>query len=442
MARVAASHRSPPQSLVATVTLGGDDFPFRLCTRPLALGSGQTIQYFWMDSSAFRISQSRRAADPGNFRNCLGHWWRSLQLQGLAREPLQLRRLLLSTSYALVSASKGLQQVYRDAYIAPRATDPIEASLPEVARDRIQAVVQSQDLEQVRQALNEALGGVDIVAEELTVMRQTCEGILSHGVELVQQRGEDGLEEFLGRFDAWCAKRRRKGGQGWLRRFLNAIAYECKSSFYRCYSEVWIDLIPWLRQHRALDDLSERFLRYWHRQGQSPEQSHNRGIPDVLRGQVLALHPLSGFFMKDPALCAIAGRFFGSKAYERMMVKRRAKSCAEYWDLLGAILTAAYLYRQALDEQEQRRGSHLRSGQDGEWKDPAPRNRSAEGLLEEFAASRDLRCPSCGGSLRVQRYERAADDVEAADVHFSCGTCASQLCHRIGRAELERDLLS
>ena len=38
------------------------------------------------------------------------------------------------------------------------------------------------------------------------------------------------------------------------------------------------------------------------------------GAPDAFRGQVLSLHPLSGFFMMDPALRAVAGNFFGPDA--------------------------------------------------------------------------------------------------------------------------------
>jgi hypothetical protein len=395
-----------------------------------------------MDSSQFRITRRRRAADPANFRNCVGHWWRAMQLQGLGRDPIQIQQLLLATSYALVSGDKGLQHVYRDAYLAPGATNPVDASLPEAARERIQAVVRNRDREQVCLALSKVLGRVDIAAEEFPVMRQTFDGILQHGVALVQQRGEDGLEEFLARLDRWCAKRRKKGGQGWQRRFLNAFAYEVKVSFYRCYANVWIDLIPWLRQHHQLDDLSDRFLRFWHMQNQPQELPDGGVIPDVFSGQVLALHPLSGFFMKDPALCAIAGRFFASSAYESVMATGRAEGSAEYWDLIGAILTAVCLYRQALEEQEQKRGARLRQGQDWDWIDSPAANRSPEGLLEELVASQGLRCPKCQGALRVLSYGPAASDAEAADIHFRCRSCSSELCHQIGRAELERALLS
>jgi hypothetical protein len=442
MARTATRTRpSPPQSLVASITLGGDDFPFRLYTRPLVLGPGRTVQYSWMDSTQFRITRSRRAWDPANFRNCVGHWWRAMQLQGLGRDPDQIRHLLLATTYALVSGGKALQHVYRDAYLAPRATSPEEVSLPDAARRRIRAVVLSRDRERVGAMLDEVLGRVDIAPREAALMSRTCSGILEHGLELVLRRGDDGLAEFVGRFDAWSAKIRRRGGRGWLRLFLDALSYETKISFYRCYSNVWIDLIPWLRRHRGLDEVGERFLRFWHMQNQPLELPDGRVIPDVFGGQVLALHPLSGFVMKDPGLCAVAGRFFGSDACARVMANGRAEDCAEYWDLLGAILTAAHLYRQALDEQGQQRGVRSRNSGNGEPSVTAAETRSPAGLLEEFAASRGLLCRHCGGALRVRRYGPTASDPDVAEIHFLCRACGKPARHHVGRAELEQALL-
>ncbi len=80
-------------------------------------------------------------------------------------------------------------------------------------------------------------------------------------------------------------------------RFVNLFSYECKVSFFTCYANAWVDLIPWLRKHRGLDKVSERFLRFWHNQNPSTGGADGR---DAFNGQVLALHPLSGFFMKDP----------------------------------------------------------------------------------------------------------------------------------------------
>jgi hypothetical protein len=105
------------------------------------------------------------------------------------------------------------------------------------------------------------------------------------------------------------------------------------------------------RENRVLDEGSKRCLRLWHMQNQPIERPDTGVTPDVFGGQLLSLHPLSGFVMKDPALCATVGRFCLSDAYERVMVEGRAEGSSEYREFVGAILTAAALYRQALDRQ-------------------------------------------------------------------------------------------
>src|SRR5262249_23571423 len=121
---------------------------------------------------------------------------------------------------------------------------------------------------------------------------------------------------------------------------------------YTCYANAWVDIIPCLQKDHGLDPVSERFLRLWHHQNQAIEIPHGRTaggiyypthvrydfflagadgqvipkriclptervgpthVPDVFSGQILSLHPLSGFFMKDPALCAVAGAIFASE---------------------------------------------------------------------------------------------------------------------------------
>jgi hypothetical protein len=254
--------------------------------------------------------------------------------------------------------------------------------------------------------------------EEVEVMRQTCEGILRHGVGLVQQDEENGLEQFLGMFDAWCQKHRKKGNQGWLRRFLDLFAYECKISFYRCYANVWIDLIPWLREHRDLDAISERFLRFWHMQNQPSVLPGGLVVPDVFCGQVLSLHPLSGFLMKDPALCEVAGRFFVSDGYEQGL----AEGSTEYWDLVGAILTAAHLYRQAGENQANERCLHLRKG-DAVEAISLPAEEMSEGqVLEDFAVNQKATCSKGHHPLHFVRFYGAGKS-DRVRVDYRCPVC-------------------
>jgi hypothetical protein len=460
---VGSTARMPPTSLTATLRLGGQDWPFRVYTRSLALGSSGRVQYYWMDSSQLRNPRSEAAQV--NFRSIVGFWGAAMQEMGWWDLDQEVN-YVLAVCYALVGKNKSLQHVYRDAYLAPHAVDRSDG-LCEETRTRIRNVVRSRDYLQVRKELDETLGRFDIPAAVLPILQEAFRHWVGTAVVRMRQRGNDGLEEFLAETDHWLARYRKRSDR-WVRQFLDLFAYECKAAFHTCYANAWVGLIPWLRENRELDAGSERFLRFWHHQNQPIEVPHGltvagilypthqfleRGgefrqslvIPterigpthlrDVFNGQVLSLHPLSGFFMKDPGLCAVAGQFFLSDAYERVFRQREPLFCREYWSLIQAILAAAYLYRQALDRQAEgrsiRRDARLVEGVTSPSADC-----DEAALLTEYVASRQIRCPNCGGALELRGYRTAGEGESEAPTDFACSACGRQLALAIQYGEL------
>jgi hypothetical protein len=335
----------------------------------------------------------------------------------------------------LVSADKAVQKVYRDACLLPGRVTPQEMSLPDDTRDRITRIAVRRDRELLRAELDGLLGPPTLSESEAAAMVTACDGILDEGVRLARANGYEGMVAFVAKMDAWLQKCRRRGGGDFHRQVINYLAYEFKVAFYLCYANLWVTLIPWLKEHRGLDGVSERFLRLWHMQNQPVELPDGRYLPDVFCGQVLALHPLSGFVMKDPVLCAVAGRFFTSDAYDRVVALGRADSCAEYWEMVGALLTAAHLYRQAAREQEERRGRRDKQGGEDCAVVLSAEGLSPEGLLEELAARQGWCCASCGGELHFIRPQRA-EGADTAELEFACRGCGTPARREVGHDEL------
>jgi len=349
-------------------------------------------------------------------------------------------------------------------------------SLPEEARQRIHEVALSRDRFQVQQELETILGRFEPPAKVMPLFQAALRRWGGKGVHLLRQQGNNGVEQFLKEVDYWLGRYRKRSGR-WLRHFLDLFGYECKVAFYACYANAWVGLIPWLREHRGLDTLSERFLRFWHNQNQPIEVPHGQmpagilyptrkdvlitdtetdgkggkkshaislkteqigpdHVRDVFCGQVLSLHPLSGFLMKDKALSAIAGRFFATEAHDWALARGQATLCSAYWELVEAILTAALLYRQALDRQDEGRGTRCREAVEG--MDIEARAEFDETtLLEDFATHRNIRCPACGAALRLLRYEPAAADEETFRAQYYCSVCRRTVPLTIACTDLE-----
>ena len=424
------ANRSRP--LTVPVSRLGHQFEFSLHTRPLALGPGVRVQYYWMDSSLFRRFKSEPSF--AAFRTALGHWAATLRAAGAWDIDDEIH-YVAAQCYPLVAEAKSLQDVYKDAFLKPGSTNPTADSSPDDARKRIRRVVRERDAGLVRAELDHVLGRFEPPARLMPLLQEAFRRWVGRGVVELRRAGNDGLEPFLKEVDLWIGRYRKKGGNPWVRHFVNLFSYECKVSFFTCYANAWVDLIPWLREHHGLDAVSERFLRFWHNQNASTGGADGR---DAFNGQVLALHPLSGFFMKDPALLAVAGRLFGTSAFDRALTQGKASSSKAYWDLVGAILTAAHLYRNALDRQERGRGRGTRAAVSLEVQ-AAPAVDGTEddlAMLRDFLSGRGVKCPHCRAEVELRSAEPAGAGAAAFDAHLTCRACRRAVTHRVATDDL------
>lgn len=425
-------HTKPTRTLTAPVSVRGQAFEFRLHTRPLDLGPGVRVQYYWMDSSLFRRFRSEPAF--AAFRTVLGHWGAAMRAGGAWDLDTEVH-YVAAQCYPLVAEAKSLRDVYADAYLRPGTTTPAADGLPDDVQKSVRRVVRERDAALVRAELDHVLGRFEPPGRLMPLLQEAFRRWVGRGVVALRRGEPDGLERFMAEVDYWIARYRKTGGNVWVRRFVNLFSYECKVAFFTCYANAWVDLIPWLREHQGLDAVSERFLRFWHHQNTPGGGPAGR---DAFNGQVLALHPLSGFFMKDPALRAVAGRFFGTTAYDRVFTRSGVKSSAAYWELVGAILTAAHLYRSALDRQERGRGTRATVSLDAQA--PAAGGTGDDlALLRDFLSGQGLTCPGCGGAATDLRSAGAVGPgADTFDVHLICRACRRTTTHSVATNDLLR----
>jgi hypothetical protein len=447
---------TPLRRLTATLVRGGHEFPFVLCHRPINLGSAGTVDYYWLDSRQLRAMDSEEGFN--NFVNCVGHWWAVTVQEGLGSDPTSREHLFLARSYSLVSKQKSLQHVVRDAYLPP-AFDWQQISLPDEDKQRIDRVVQSHDRSELKREIDRALGLAVLTYNDWRDLSFAFAGIMDHVTKTMHQDGFEGLVTSEGKLEAYFTKWRKRGDAPFMRMLIDQLAYACKASFNLTYWNLWLSLIPWLRRHKGLDPTSERFLRLWHRQNQHDELANRPSLiiknktagpmlaepgvhylPDVFSGQILSLHPLSAIIMKDPALLEIVGRFVASPQYDCVARTRQADDCPLYWEFIGAILTAANLYRVASETARSKRGTICYGG---EATSQVAGNSSLPLIapaFEEHAAAYDWRC-LCGGRLTYVVHREASDEPSSVLVNYRCALCRADSERLIHRAEFAQILL-
>ena len=190
---IMARQNPKTKQVLATISLGGQDFPFRLHSRPISLGSHGTVQYSWMDSSDLRTNAHRSS----NVRNSIAHWWAAMQSLGLDQDYFTQFNYVLANCYPLIARNKSLQDIYRDAYLGPRQRSFVQVSIPEADRFRLNEIVQRRDSHAVREELNRTLNWFRPPEEDLPELQTRFEEKVRAGIVALERDGNDGLQRYV-----------------------------------------------------------------------------------------------------------------------------------------------------------------------------------------------------------------------------------------------------
>jgi hypothetical protein len=447
-------------NFTAAVKLFGHEFKFNLAHRELELGDAGKADYYWMGVKDLR---GGNGAESPNITACLEHSAAIIRATERNYDLNEAVHFVAASCYPLIVGDKSLQDVYRDAFPRPKYVKMV-AMLPEATLSHIDDIVRSGDRMRVQIELDGLHERFTADANLLPRFQEAFRRWIGNGVIRLKSEGRPGLAKFHEELHQKLRQYRKRSTVA-VRQFINMFAYECKASFYRCVANAWISLIPWLREHQRLDQLSERFLRFVHNQNQPIEIPHGRTpaglyyathrnivlmetnasgqltpraewveLPhigpthfDTLAGQILSLHPLFSFFIEDADALAKAGRFFTCDGYDHAMIRGRAENCREYWELVGAIMAAAHRYRSALDRQQEDRRVRVLDDKEAENLEAPPPD-SGTLNLDALADVLNVMCPdcSCVGQY-VSRDLIEESGQRQAVMKFTCPECQRNL---------------
>jgi hypothetical protein len=147
-------------------------------------------------------------------------------------------------------------------------------------------------------------------------------------------------------------------------------------------------------------------------------------VPYVFCGQVLALHPLSWILFDRPELSELVGNCIASPRFDVALQSGRVEDFPEYWGMVQAILTAAYLYQVAREGNESRRKQRPLGGIDASVANPpsAPGPLTADAVLRDYVSAAEDRCP-CGGNYQYEKTDLPAADGETVIIPVTCCNC-------------------
>jgi hypothetical protein len=440
----------PVEQIRASVTLEGSAFAFTLDQRDVELGEVGFVPFYSMFGRQFR-----RCPPSANFRTCVDHWWTAMALSK-GQDDYGASNLVLAEFYPHVSTARSLQDIYLDANLHDSAdlkrrivihggVRQVETermyTLPDDECGRLRALAATRDEHAVQQEFEHLFLGK--LPDKVETLRHQArlEELLGDCIQVLRSGGTTALQNHVAEKAAKLCHLRKHGGADEDRAFLNLLQYEAKVAFYLCYSNTWVDLIPWLERNCGLQPASKRLMRLWHYQNQPRDNPEDKpgGTRDVFCGQVLSLHPLSAFIFGKPEHCTVLGRWISHPDYDRLEAENTIGTAQEYWNLVATILIAATEYKHVRDQWEASRGAHVRtqSGLVEASSSPASAQAEIAVRMNEYAAEKRILCANCQHAVEFERSEDPDEKPDTAVIWYGCPKCHQSLSIPVSYDELE-----
>lgn len=390
------------ENLILSASAYGRSWDFHLQRRPIQLNDELTVQYYWMDVSDLR--KGHRASSKGlqNLTNCIELWRHIVGHAQEDRNPRVIWSYLLARCYLIWAQSKGQQAIYSDAFASQASQQrfidhPFELPLESVTRETVGGHLQSL-LE----------GDIPTEAEQ-RFAEQIIFGAIQPGIQRFLHDGERGLEENLVELEAWYQSTRQRGDVR-TKRSLNLLTYASKLHFYECYANAWIAIRNRL-ECDGLDQKSLLFLELWH--GQDYEPQAGGRPPGPLGGLILALHPISGYMMRDARLRRACGELLEDLTSENYGQPEVAQ-WDSYRNFLGALVIAADQHQRDLEHRPRPRHA---AGVEVESQSPT---NDLFGSLTDFLKHAGHRCLTCSGELTAINVTNLSSSIATIQARCPC----------------------
>lgn len=425
------------QEVAVSFEYAGRVFDFRICQRDLDVGLPKKVRYYWMDSA-----QLRQGTSGPNFRPCVDLWWHAGEQAGAATSHDSLLALVFAECYPLINTSKGMQDVYVDAhlsrtvsrdYSSPRGskvkgvTSERTHQLSTNECQRLREITSTRDWIKIRNEFDKLFLGDEPSEDEMLRFNESARHWIGNGMVEFKKGGQQALQNYLVTLDQWIVKLRKQGQIKLVHRFLNRFAYKCKMDFYTCYCSAWVGIRQWLEQVFEPNVIGDRMMGMWHNQC------------DLLRGQVLALHPLSAFMHSSPEHFTTIGQWFGHPEYDSIVSSGKQEECEEYWQLVGSILIAAHEYHESRNRRKESRGNvTIVSTEAASVASIEDTNLSMDEAFEQVAAVAGHRCLKCKDDLEYVGHTPRSDDKSTVDADFRCKACGNQMTFPLSYDEIRQ----
>jgi hypothetical protein len=314
------------------------DFEFRLNARRWQLES-LSLQQWWMPHST--LFQDARHSGL-NFRKIVDYFW-ALCVQDNATTERTPQEVYILANLLPHSRTEGARRILADAF-GRRGFKGRHFHVDELNELLERSRLNEKDKVSFRNDTGDLLGR-QIFPENIWIQyREMTEKLLSASCAALSSGDTLESQQALDQWKTWMGGLARRRGHEEEKQVLDVISYECRTSFFQCYSATWCELIRHLALQEKWSDAEMRLHMFWHldqreESAQGPEMDFH-----LFHGHIIGLHPATGLLVQTAA---------GARLVADWLCNRQDP--AAFRRLLHGLYLAIYQYSEARDQEQQRR---------------------------------------------------------------------------------------
>ncbi|MEQ8791400.1 MAG: hypothetical protein RIC55_34375 [Pirellulaceae bacterium] len=335
-------------------------FSFTLCRKELLLGQ-LPIDQWWMSQ---RGLYGERNQDSPNRQEVVECYWSLCRREGSAVDDRSVQETYVLASLLPYARSNGSRRVFVDASLTRQRggelarrqlLEELEALLQSARHDELDVL---QFYRQTADLLGPPVYGEEVRSRHRALTAE----ILHEASDACALSGTEGLRLAT---EAWREKMRKIGRRRGLevdKQALDALSYECRAAFHRCYSAAWLLLMEKLAGEYAWSDEAKLFHRLWHLDQVLPSNESPELRFHLFHGHLFGLHPAAGNLICTPTGRDLLGELLA--APPDLTCHRR---------FLNVMHLAAYQYAERYDVARLLRKGQVELTSDGDVESVAAR---------------------------------------------------------------------
>jgi len=286
-------------NLQETLSVGDQEFVFRLCHRADVELGPVTVDQWWMPVTKLYSQRQSRTHRSGNQQSILDFYWaKCCEEAATDSRDAQERYLLISLLPQM--RSQGSRRILLDAF-PPRGTlrerNDDTAELEKILASQVHTPLSWDGF---RQQTKSYLMPQPVYSEEQKERYFAfVDSLLSEACDRLARGDQDEAIGIAGFHWSRITKQYgRRAGHQEFKLLLDILSYEGRAALHHAYSLVWQHLIPKLQEHHRISAKTMAFLQFWHLDWIKPERSTPQGCHSLFHGHVFALHPGGGQFLQ------------------------------------------------------------------------------------------------------------------------------------------------